>query len=150
MLGYGLAGVLRRFPIWPAAMIWPDSLMHCALFRILHEDNDNDDKLNTSRWKISRLNFFYLAFVFQFLWYWIPGFICPVLSYFSLFYMIYPNNIIISQVTGIYGLGLGSFELDWNSLVAFLGSPIVVPFWYENDLFLFYCKKQRFVSKGLK
>jgi hypothetical protein len=46
--------------------------------------------------------------------------------------MIFPNNIIISQITGVNGLGFGSFELNWNSWVAFLGSPIVVPFWYKN------------------
>jgi hypothetical protein len=127
MLGYGLAGLMRRFLVWPAAMIWPANLIYCALFRILH--NNEDDNLNTSRWTMSRLHFFYLAFFFQFLWYWIPGYLCPVLSYFSLFCMIYPNNIVVSQITGVNGLGLGSFELNWNSWVAFLGSPIVVPFW---------------------
>jgi hypothetical protein len=135
ILGYGVVGIMRRFLIWPAAMIWPGNLVFCALFRALHSDeeyNKNDNNLNTSRWTISRLNFFYVSLFFQFLWYWIPGYICPVLSYFSLFCMIYPHNIIISQITGVNGLGLGSFELNWNSWVAFLGSPIVVPFWYKN------------------
>jgi hypothetical protein len=132
MLGYGLAGLFRRFLVWPAAMIWPGNLIYCALFRTLNIDDEYDKTLNTSRWKMSRLKFFYLAFFFQFLWYWIPGYICPVLSYFSLFCVIFPNNIIISQITGVNGLGFSSFELNWNSWVAFLGSPIVVPFWYKN------------------
>ena len=136
LLGFGLVGLMRRFLVWPAVMVWPGVLIQSALFRILHNVDENDDNFNTSRWKMSRYNFFYTALFFQFLWYWIPGYICPVLSYFSLFCMIYPNNIIISQVTGVNGLGLGSLELNWNSWVAFLGSPIVVPFWYENYLYL--------------
>jgi len=129
LLGYGLVGMMRKFLVWPAAMIWPKTLIDTALFRILHSNEEDDETVNTSRWKISRFDFFYIAFLLQFLWYWIPGYICPVLSYFSLFCMIYPHNIIVSQITGVNGLGFGSFELDWNSWVAFLGSPIVVPFW---------------------
>jgi len=132
MLGYGLVGIFRRFLVWPAGMIWPGNLIYCAVYHVLHDDIDNDDSLNTSRWTMSRLKFFYLALLFQFLWYWIPGYICPILSYFSLFCVIFPNNIIVSQVTGVNGLGFTSFELNWNSWVAFLGSPIVVPFWYKN------------------
>jgi hypothetical protein len=128
LLGYGLVGIMRKYLVWPAVMIWPRTLINTALFRILHSNEEDDETVNTSRWKISRFDFFYIAFLLQFLWYWIPGYICPVLSYFSLFCMIYPHNIIVSQITGVSGLGFGSFELNWNSWVAFLGSPIVVPF----------------------
>ena len=31
MLGYGLAGICRRWLVWPAAMIWPSDLVNCAL-----------------------------------------------------------------------------------------------------------------------
>ncbi|UJR28088.1 hypothetical protein I4U23_009344 [Adineta vaga] len=136
IVGYGLVGILRRHLIWPAAVIWPKTLINCALFRVMHENNIEDETLNTSQWKMSRYKFFYLALFFQMLWYCIPGFICPVLSYFSLFCMIFPNNIIISQVTGVNGLGLGSFELDWNSWVSFLGSPIAVPLWAHINIMI--------------
>ncbi|CAF4812976.1 unnamed protein product, partial [Rotaria socialis] len=39
-LGYGMAGIMRRFLVWPAAMIWPANLISCALFRTLHSGND--------------------------------------------------------------------------------------------------------------
>ena len=138
-LGYGIAGIMRKFLVWPAAMIWPSTLIHCAVFRTLHHDETNGQELqkdsdnNISKepqWTMSRLRFFWLALFFQFLWYWIPGYIFPLLSAFSLFCLIDPNNVILSQVTGANGLGFGSFELDWNAWVAFLGSPIVVPLWY--------------------
>ena len=133
ILGYGIAGIMRKFLVWPAAMIWPANLVNCALFRTLHNDLDQPHAtIHTdqgSSWTMSRLRFFFLASFFQFLWYWFPGYVFPVLSLFSWMCMIKPNNILISQLTGINGLGMGSIELDWNAWVSFLGSPIIVPFW---------------------
>ena len=40
MLGYGMAGVLRRYLVYPAAMIWPANLVQVALFNTLHQDED--------------------------------------------------------------------------------------------------------------
>ena len=135
ILGYGMAGVMRRFLVWPAAMIWPSNLVNCALFRTLHEEKDDADGETTkSRWTMSRLRFFFLAFVFQFIYYWFPGYIFPVLSAFSWICFIKPNNVILSQLTGMHGLGIGAMEFDWNAWVSFLGSPIVVPFWFVHVL----------------
>ncbi len=142
VLGYGIAGIMRKFLVWPSAMIWPANLVNCALFQTLHDDLDVDRKEignKKSRWTMSRLRFFFLASFFQFLWYWFPGYIFPVLSLFSWICMIKPNNIVLSQLTGVNGLGIGSIELDWNAWVSFLGSPIIVPFWLVNIIneFLF-------------
>ena len=35
-----MAGMMRKFLVWPAAMIWPANLVNCALFRTLHNDKD--------------------------------------------------------------------------------------------------------------
>lgn len=131
ILGYGMAGVMRRFLVWPAAMIWPVNLVSSALFRTLHHNDEHVESTTEkkSRWKMSRLKFFFLAFLCQFIYYWFPGYIFPVLSLFSWICMIKPDDILLSQLTGIRGLGLGAIELDWNAWVSFLGSPIVVPFW---------------------
>ena len=143
-----MAGIMRKFLVWPAAMIWPSNLVSCALFRTLHSDNNDVDDRQTkdaekkeeqpkkkSRWQMTRLRFFFLAFLCQFMYYWLPGYIFPVLSLFSWICMIKPDNLILSQLTGIRGLGMGAIELDWNSWVSFLGSPIVVPFWSVKPLF---------------
>jgi hypothetical protein len=130
ILGYGMAGIMRRFLVWPASMIWPANLVNCALFQTLHNDKEEEEDNNKNQgWKMSRLRFFFFGFLFQFLWYWFPGYIFPVLSMFSWICMIKPDNIILSQLTGINGLGIGAIELDWNAWVSFLRSPIVVPFW---------------------
>ncbi|CAF1530759.1 unnamed protein product [Adineta ricciae] len=57
-LGYGIAGMMRKFLVRPAAMIWPANFVNCALFQALHEDNDCNSKEESnkvSRWKMSRL-----------------------------------------------------------------------------------------------
>lgn len=129
---------MRKFLVWPAAMIWPANLVNCALFRTLHNDHrHHENKPNNhedSYWTMTRLRFFFFASFFQFLWYWLPGFICPVLSLFSWICMLKPDNVVLSQLTGINGLGIGSIELDWNAWVSFLGSPIIVPFWFVDAL----------------
>ncbi|CAF3868635.1 unnamed protein product [Rotaria sp. Silwood1] len=138
-LGYGMAGVMRRYVVWPVAMIWPSNLINCAMFRAFNnEDNDevemNSNEVITVSRKMSRSRFFYLMLFFQILWYWIPGYICPILSAFSLICYINSNNVVLSQLTSVNGLGLGSFQLDWNAWVSFLDSPIVVPFWAQLNI----------------
>ena len=36
LLGFSFAGILRRFLVWPAKMIWPDVLVQCALLNVMH------------------------------------------------------------------------------------------------------------------
>lgn len=126
-LAISIAGILKRYLVWPAAMIWPGDLMTCSLLRTLVNDDEfNDGK---ARWKMSRSKFFILAIIFQFLWHWFPSYIFPLLSSFSFVCMFAPHNIVFSQVTGAHGLALGAIELNWNAWVAYLGSPIPIPFW---------------------
>lgn len=35
-LGYGMAGVLRPYLVYPSAMVWPSNLSQISLFRSLH------------------------------------------------------------------------------------------------------------------
>ncbi|CAF2813919.1 unnamed protein product [Rotaria sp. Silwood2] len=133
-IAISISGVLRRYLIWPAFMIWPKTLMSCSLIRtLINEDEFNKDN---SRWKMSRSKCFWLIVLFQFVWYWFPGYIFPLLSFFSLICFMAPKNIILSQITGTYGLGLGAIEFDWNALVAYLDSPILVPFWAHVNIFI--------------
>lgn len=127
LLAISVAGILQRFLIWPGFTIWPNTLMSCSLIRTLvHEDEFDQDR---SRWKMKRSTFFWFIVLFQFLWYWFPGYIFPLLSFFSLLCFIAPNNVVYSQITGSWGLGVGAIGLDWNACVAYLDSPITVPFW---------------------
>jgi hypothetical protein len=127
LLSFSIAGILKRYLVWPASMIWPDTLLSCGLIRTLTMENDL--KETGSKWTMTRSRFFSLIVLLQFVYYWLPGYIFPLLSFFSFVCMIAPHKITFSQITGANGLGIGAIELDWNAWVAYLGSPILVPFW---------------------
>ncbi|CAF1662088.1 unnamed protein product [Adineta ricciae] len=40
-LGFGLAGILRRFLVWPSSEVWPSNFPSIALLRILHQNQTN-------------------------------------------------------------------------------------------------------------
>ncbi|PRP85852.1 hypothetical protein PROFUN_06126 [Planoprotostelium fungivorum] len=124
LLGFGMAGITRRFLVWPASMIWPVNLVNSALFRALHSQEGKDNRVLTPR-----LKFFLIAFGGSFCWYWMPGFIFPALTAFSFICAAAPNNVLLSQVTGTYGLGIGSLMFDWSAITGYLMSPIIVPWW---------------------
>lgn len=43
LTGFGLAGLCRRFLVWPASMVWPQNLVACALLNTLHAEEDSGD-----------------------------------------------------------------------------------------------------------
>ncbi|KAF9376330.1 hypothetical protein CPB97_010875, partial [Podila verticillata] len=128
MLGYGMAGVLRRYLVYPAAMVWPANLVQVALFNTLHED----ENLQAGQW--SRFKFFLAATFAMFLYQWIPGFLFPVISSIAWICWIKPDNLVLSQITGAGGLGFGALSLDWNNIVSFLGSPLIIPWWAQVNI----------------
>ncbi|CAF1685686.1 unnamed protein product, partial [Adineta ricciae] len=65
----------------------------------------------------------------QFIFYWLPGYMIPVLSGMSWICMIKPSDYTLAQLTDFRGLSLGSFSLNWFSLTYFLETPLVVPRW---------------------
>ncbi|KAK3832929.1 MAG: OPT family small oligopeptide transporter [Linnemannia elongata] len=130
MLGFGMAGVLRRYLVYPAAMIWPANLVQVAMFNTLHKDED----LLPGQW--TRFKFFCIATLCMFFYQWIPGFIFPVVSSIAWVCWIDPKNHVLSQIGGANGLGVGAISLDWNNIVSFLGSPLVVPWWAQVNIAL--------------
>ncbi|GAA5831595.1 hypothetical protein JCM3766R1_004946 [Sporobolomyces carnicolor] len=129
MLGFGIAGVCRRFLVWPASMIWPQNLVFCTLLNTFHAE-DEDAGRNLSRFK-----FFLYVGIGAFVWYWLPGFIFTALSAFSWVCWIAPNNIVVNQLFGVSsGLGMGLFTFDWSQ-ISYIGSPLVIPWWAEVNVF---------------
>ncbi|GAA5821301.1 hypothetical protein JCM10212_006415 [Sporobolomyces blumeae] len=130
MIGFGVAGLCRRFLVWPAAMIWPQNLVFCTLLNTLHAEDDDASGGTT------RLRFFIYAFCGAFAWYWLPGFLFVALSAFSWVCWIAPDNVVVNQLFGVSsGLGMGLFTFDWSQ-IAYIGSPLVVPWWAEVNVFV--------------
>jgi len=72
MIGYGMAGMLRKFLVWPASMIWPSNFVNTSLFYALH-DHSPTDPAKANGWGIARFKYFLIVFVASFVWYWFPG-----------------------------------------------------------------------------
>ena len=71
MAGIGMAGILRRFLIYPTAAIWPKVLPTLALNRTLVMGEKKGE--NIHGWTISRYKFFMASFGLMFVWFWIPN-----------------------------------------------------------------------------
>ncbi|PYH89621.1 OPT oligopeptide transporter family [Aspergillus ellipticus CBS 707.79] len=128
LLGYGCAGVVRRFLVYPPAMIYPTSLSTIALNKALHNDEGRDEPVHG--WKITRFRFFMYCFGGMFFYYWFPGYIFQALSYFNWINWISPENVTLAIVCGtITGMGLNPLPtFDWNIVYA-LYDPIIFPFY---------------------
>ncbi|KAG5984801.1 hypothetical protein E4U55_003166 [Claviceps digitariae] len=125
VLGYGFAGMARRFLVRPSGMIWPGTLMSAAMFSTLHkQDNKPADGWTISRWK-----FFYVVWIGAFSFYFLPGLLMPALSYFSVITWFAPQNVVIANLFGVTsGLGLFPMTFDWAQ-ITYVGNPLLVPFW---------------------
>nr|CAD91127.1 glutathione transporter GT1 [Brassica juncea] len=121
ILGYGWAGILRRYLVDPVDMWWPSNLAQVSLFRALHEKEHKSKGL-------TRMQFFLVALGASFLYYALPGYLFPILTFFSWVCWAWPNSITAQQVgSGYHGLGVGAFTLDWAGISAYHGSPLVAP-----------------------
>lgn len=130
-LGYGLAGVTRRFLVDPPAMIWPQNLLSIAMFETLHSSRFEHTVANG--WKISRYYFFLLVFLAAFVWHWFPSFIFTGLSYFNfiLWGSKTRNNFIVNFIFGVSG-GIGAIPItfDYTQVSqAMSGSVFTTPYW---------------------
>ncbi|KAJ3367213.1 hypothetical protein HDU91_001606 [Kappamyces sp. JEL0680] len=123
-IGYGLAGLGRRFLVKPKAMFWPSILPTVALLNSFHETKPS----GTETYKLSRYSFFWLAFCAMFLYEFFPLYITPVLSMVSILCLITTNRTARSLgSSGAHeGTGLLALSFDWSVLSAV--GPITTPF----------------------
>lgn len=126
-IGFGMAGIVRRFLIWPAAMIWPSTLANVALMYTLH-DHKPSDPAQSNGWSIGRYRWFLYVFAGSFFWYWFPGWIAQGLTYFDWIVWIAPYNVVVNQLFGNQsGFGMLPITFDWTVITAWVGSPLPYP-----------------------
>lgn len=86
---------------------------------------------------MSRGKFFIIALVCSFTWYIVPGYLFPTLSNISLICLIFSKSVTAQQIgSGMKGLGVLSFTLDWSVIASYLGSPLVTPFFAIANVYL--------------
>lgn len=126
ILGFGWAGIFRRYLVEPAAMWWPANLVQVSLFRALHEKEERP------KGGLTRTQFFLIAFVCSFAYYVFPGYLFQMLTSLSWICWIFPTSILAQQLgSGLSGLGIGAIGLDWSSISSYLGSPLASP-WFAT------------------
>ncbi|KAL8283708.1 hypothetical protein RQP46_005503 [Phenoliferia psychrophenolica] len=124
MVGFGTAGVARRFLVWPAGLIWPQNLVYCTTFNTLHAEDDDDEGAG-----LTRFRFFTYVCAAAFVYYFLPGFLFQALSVFSFICWAAPKNAVVNQLFGLStGLGMSLVTFDWLQ-ICYIGSPLVVPWW---------------------
>ena len=156
LTGFGLAGLCRRFLVWPASMVWPQNLVACTLLNTLHAEEDEESG------GITRYRFFMYLLGGTFAFFFLPGkftsnnsavacsflnitysgFLFTGLSVFSWICWIFPRNVPVNQLFGVAtGLGMSVVTFDWSQ-IAWIGSPLMIPWWAEVHVFagfvLFY------------
>ncbi|KAH6627817.1 OPT oligopeptide transporter protein-domain-containing protein [Chaetomium tenue] len=126
-LGYGIAGMMRRFLVYPAAMIWPGNLVSVTLMNAMYESSEDRDPTIIGG-SMPRYRWFGLITVGAFVYYFIPGFLAQFLSSFAFMTWMAPNSPVINQLFGSNtGLSLLPITFDWTQISGFVGSPLIPP-----------------------
>ena len=140
-VGYGLAGLYRRFLVFPSYALWPSSLATIALNKAFHTEQ-NEPVKGPFGWvyRRSRGQVFFLTFLAMFVWFFFPGFIFQALSIFNWLSWIAPNNMALSNITGFNnGVGLNPWPtFDWNNLTPWL-TPLTIPTFSIVSQFIGIC-----------
>lgn len=126
-LGYGIAGIMRKFLVYPASMIWPANLVSVTLMNAMYEANEAPDPTIIGG-KMPRYRWFAIVTFGAFVYYFIPGFLAQFLSTFAFATWIAPNNPVVNQLFGYStGLSLIPITFDWTQISGFVGSPLIPP-----------------------
>ena len=132
-IGYGLAGLTRRFLVYPSRAVWPSTLATIALNRAFHSGTNPPANGRA----VSRMRWFTYCFVAMFIYFWFPNYLVAAMSYFNWTTWIAPDNVHLAAITGTYG-GMGLNPLptwDWNQCTID-GDPLINPFYSIFNSFL--------------
>jgi OPT family oligopeptide transporter len=121
LLGYGMAGVLRKSLVYPTKMLWPGVLPLNSLIETLHRNRSEMKK----RW-----NFFWIIFGAVTVWELFPQYVMPVLTGVSVFCLANRNSLVFTNLfggsNGNEGLGILSLSFDFQYIgTSALVSPLV-------------------------
>ncbi|KAK9366869.1 OPT oligopeptide transporter protein-domain-containing protein [Lipomyces kononenkoae] len=123
--GFGIAGLLRRWVIYPQKAIWPTILPILQLNKTLLLP---EEKKSIYGWTISKYKLFFIVFAGMFLYFFLPDYLFTALSTFNWMTWIAPNNKTLAFITGSkIGLGFNPWtSFDWA--VINYPAPLVMPF----------------------
>ncbi len=119
LLGYGMAGVLRKSLVYPTKMLWPSVLPLNSLIETLHRDRTEMKK---------KFNLFWIIFGVIAVWELFPQYIATFLTGVSVFCLAKRDSLVFTNLfggaAGNEGLGLLSLCFDFQYITT---SPFVTP-----------------------
>jgi len=140
LTGLGLSGVCRRY------LVWPENLVACTLLNTPHEDDDTGQKTAISSfcmpWQAHFCGHFFRAFYSSACHFsrGCAGSRRVRISFLRLGdgttdELHLADDLVINQLFGtVSGLGMGFITFDWSQ-IAWIGSPLVVPWWAQMHAF---------------
>ena len=127
LVGYGIAGQLRPYLVYPTNMIWPASLPTVSILKTFNTDRGE------AKW---RTKFFFIVFAAIFVYEFIPQYMFPMLGGISIVCLAKNDSRWVQRLFGGLGVneGMGMFQicLDWNLLSSY--SPLVLPLWVQLNI----------------
>ncbi|KAJ9174304.1 hypothetical protein P3X46_017341 [Hevea brasiliensis] len=134
VLGFGWAGIFRKYLVEPGEMWWPSNLVQVSLFRALHE------KEKRPAGGLTRNQFFLIALTCSFAYYVFPGYLFTMLTSVSWVCWFAPKSVLVQQLgSGMQGLGIGALGFDWSTVASYLGSPLASPWFATANVALGFC-----------
>lgn len=83
----------------------------------------------------TRTQFFLMVLISGLAYYVVPGYLFSMLTSFSWICWLAPKSILVQQLgSGLKGLGIGAFGLDWSTISSYLGSPLASPWFATADV----------------
>ncbi|KAF9120414.1 hypothetical protein BGX30_003178 [Mortierella sp. GBA39] len=114
-LGYGMAGVLRKYLVYPAEMIWWANLVQVVFYNAMHNTDEFKTKKMICGW--SYMKYFWVFCGGMFLWEFVPQYLAPMFVFFDWICWISPFNMDIGSLFNSYtGPGILSLSFDWTSI----------------------------------
>ncbi|KAG9070166.1 hypothetical protein KI688_009498 [Linnemannia hyalina] len=114
-LGYGMAGTLRKYLVYPAEMVWWGNLVQVVFYNAMHNTDEFKTKKMIRGW--SYMKYFWIFCGGAFVWEFVPQFLGPMFNFLSWVCWIKPFDMnmwgIFSTLTGGGVLGL---SFDWTSI----------------------------------
>ncbi|GJJ75293.1 hypothetical protein EMPS_07651 [Entomortierella parvispora] len=114
-VGYGMAGVLRKYLVYPAEMVWWSNLVQVVFYNAMHKTDDFANQKMIRGW--SYMKYFWVFCGGMFIWEFIPQWIAPTLVYFDWLCWINPfNKDFWAIFSSISGGGVLAMSFDWTSV----------------------------------
>ncbi|KAJ3912570.1 OPT oligopeptide transporter [Lentinula edodes] len=110
LVGYGLAGIMRDFLVYPTFAIYPQIIPQVQLYDTLHRSQE-------AIMQKKRMKFFWFIFIGIFIWEWFPEYIAPTLTGISIFCLADRKSPWVTRIFGgannNEGLGALALCFDW-------------------------------------